>query len=269
MSNDKTSDELRRDYEAALEMFRAAQDAFELSRADLRGVRESANRIRELADTAAAAAGEARHSGMLAIQAAAGEMTAEVLAHRRELREAKDLAEDYRELAESAAAEVARAEVPALRNARTMEDARIKALSAMADLALQEALASSLPRFARALHLYNALARPDIGSGHHTRGLIEAIDIIMPLLRRALLDVELEAVELPEDLIRPGNISPLRWSEAASPIYIAKREGAAGIRSGEVMKIEESATGGQMIDAVQGVERGRIAGVQAPVIGEG
>ena len=265
MSNDKTPEDLRRDYEAALEMFRAAQDAFELSRGELRGVRESANRIRELADTAAAA-GEAWLSGMLAIQAAAGEMTAEVLAHRRELREAKDLAEDYRELAESAAAEVARAEVPALRNARAMEDARIKALSAMADLALQEALASSLPRFARALHLYNALARPDIGSGHHTRGLIEAIDIIMPRLRRALLDVKLETVELPEDLIRPGNISPLRWSEAASPIYIARRESAGGIRSAEVRRIGESATGGQMT-AVQEVERGSVAGVQAPVIG--
>ncbi len=234
MDDEITLPELQRKHEAALDKFRSAQNAFELCRANLSGARTRVNRLRKLAADNDAAAEAAREACRLALQASDGELTDAIKTKRRELRDAKDMAEDYAELAISAEAKLSELEVPALSAAKAMNDARISALDTLAELELWRAVNGSLPQFARAFHLYNALALPEVGTNRHTRGLIDSIDIIMPELRRALLRVEYEDVALPEDLTHPGDIAPLRWAEAISPIHISKRMREAGISRAKV-----------------------------------
>lgn len=226
---DKTGGQLRSNFEASMSAYRAAQDAFELARGELRLIRENANRVQGLADEAARAAEQARESGAVALHAANGEMVPAVAEKRRAMRDAQDLAEDYRRLAESTAAAVSLNELPALRLAMDMENCRIKALQDMAEMELREALEKAIPSIARAMHLKNIVNAPD-ASGRHSRGLADGVDTVMGAIRTALVAADFEGADIPSDLASRCNIAPLQWSEAASPIYIAARVRAAGIR---------------------------------------
>lgn len=231
MSKSSTIEQMQKSYKAEFEEMRNRQSDFEIKRAKLREARERRNRFQQQAKANEDAAEKAIEAVRNALDASDGEVTPEVQAARRDLRDARDMAEDFKALVLKSERELAAVEVPVIHAAREMDKSRRAAVTILAELELAKFMQEAGPKLARILTLFSIAYAPMPGHNLSPFELREPVEDIANGIKRFLINAPHDVTGVPEDLLSTGDIAPLRWKDVSSPIYALQSEHRAGLRS--------------------------------------